>query len=289
MLARKGQDLRPPLYRAVIIHQFADHADCRREARQPRQVNGCFRMARAHENPAGFGHQRKNVPGPHEILRLHILVGQGVHRGATLLGRNPRGQSFLVVNGDGEGRAHRRIVERHHGIKLQPPRLFGRHGGADDARGVAHHEGHLLRRDLGGGADQVALVFPVVIVNHHHQFAIGHRFDCFFHRVECLAHGHVLEILGANPVVGKAGDFHRQIERRLFPRHNLRNAPLGDPQLPRQFRLRGGAISQPFRKFHGELLAELIDTGNAKSKSLLQPGILGGGQFGFNPRSAPGR
>ncbi len=246
----KARTCGPALHRAVIIDQLADHADRRREARKPRQIDGGFRVARAHQNAAGFRHQRKNMPGPHEIVRLHILVGQRMHRGAALLGRNARGQALLVIDGHGEGRAHRRIVQRHHGIKLQPPRLFGGHGRAHDAGGVAHHEGHLLRRDLGGGADQVALVFPVVVVNHHHHFAIGHGLDRFFHRVECLGHGYVLEILGANLVVGEAGDLHRQIERRLLPRHNLRNPPLGNPQLPRKFRLGGGAISQPFRKFH---------------------------------------
>ena len=156
----KARTCGPALHRAVIIHQLADHAHRRREACKPRQVNRRFRVARAHQNPAGFRHQRKYMPGPHEIFRLHILVGQCMHRGAALLGRNARGQAHLVIDGHREGRAHRRIVQRHHGIKLQPPRLFGGHGGADDAGGMAHHQGHLLRRNLGRGADQGRPRFP---------------------------------------------------------------------------------------------------------------------------------
>lgn len=48
----------------------------------------------------------------------------------------------------------------------------GGHGTADDARGVAVHEGHLLGGDVLCGDDEIAFVFAREIVEDDDEFAI---------------------------------------------------------------------------------------------------------------------
>ncbi len=77
----------------------------------------------------------------------------------------------LKSTGDGEGRRVGRIVFRHHGVEVEALGLFLRHRRADDAGGVAHDEGHLFRRAVDGGDDQVAFVLAVVVVGDDNDLA----------------------------------------------------------------------------------------------------------------------
>jgi hypothetical protein len=98
--------------------------------------------------------------------------------------------------------------------------------GAHDAGGVADHEGHLFRRDAAGRADQVALVLPVVIVDHHHEFAPRHGRDRHDRRLDAVvaelggasAASRERKALGAHLVAGQALDLHRQVEGGHFTR-----------------------------------------------------------------------
>ena len=110
MLAGEGDDLRPALDRAVVIDELADDAG-RMQAGEPGEIDRRLGMARAHQDAARFGDERKHMAGAHEVGGMHIAVGQGVHGGAALLGRDAGGEALAVVDRDGEGRAERRIVD----------------------------------------------------------------------------------------------------------------------------------------------------------------------------------
>ncbi len=77
------------------------------------------------------------------------------------------------VDRDREGGAERRIVERHHRIEMQPPRLLGSERRADDAGRMADDERHLLRRAQVRGDEQIAFVLAVVVVGDDDDLAAG--------------------------------------------------------------------------------------------------------------------
>src|SRR5690606_19312701 len=102
------------------------------------EVHRGFRMTGAHEHPALTRNQWKYMPGPHEVARTGIRIGEIAHCKRPVLGGNPGGGAMLEIDANGEGRMVRRVVLRHHGLEIEPLRLLARHGRADDAGGVAH-------------------------------------------------------------------------------------------------------------------------------------------------------
>ena len=81
------------------------------------------------------------------------------------------------IHRDGEGGAERRVVERHHRVEMQPPRLFQRERRTDDARRVADDERHFLRRAQRAGDEQIAFVLAVVVIGDNDDLAAGERGD----------------------------------------------------------------------------------------------------------------
>ncbi len=129
VLLGEGRDLRPAHHRAVVVHQFGEHAD-RRQAGEPAEIDAGFGMAGAHQHAAVLGDQREDVAGPHEIGGAAVAVGERAHGVGALLGRDAGGQAVADVDRDGEGGAERRVVERHHRIEMQPLALRRRDSGA---------------------------------------------------------------------------------------------------------------------------------------------------------------
>ena len=170
VLLGKGGELRAAHHRAVVVHQFGKHAD-RRQAGEPAQVDAGFGVTGAHQHAAFLRHQRKDVAGPHEIRSAAIAVGERAHGIGALFRGNAGGQTVADVDRDGECRAERRVVERHHRVEMQPPRLLGRQRRADDARRIADDERHLLRRAQARRDEQVAFVLAVVVVGNNEDFA----------------------------------------------------------------------------------------------------------------------
>ena len=170
MLFRKFSDLRAARDRAVVVDQFADDAD-RRQAGELAEIDGGFRMTRAHQHAAFAGDQRENMAGTREIGRADIRIGEVAHRQRPVVGRYAGRRAVLEVDGHGEGRGMCRIVFRHHGVEVEALGLFPRHRRADDARGMADDEGHFFRRAMNGGNDQVTFVLAAVIVDDDDDFA----------------------------------------------------------------------------------------------------------------------
>ncbi len=150
-------------HRTIVIHQFRQHAH-RRHAGQPAHVDAGFGMARAHQDAAFLGDQRKHVPRPYKVRRAGIAVGQRPDCIGPLLGRNSRGQAVADIDRNGEGRTERRVIERHHRIEMQPPRLVERERRADDARRVADDERHLFRRAQVRRDKQIAFILAVIVI-----------------------------------------------------------------------------------------------------------------------------
>ena len=170
MLLGEGGKLGAAHHRAVVVHQFGKHAD-RCQAGKPAQVDARFRVTGAHQHAAFLRHQRKDVAGPHEIRSPAIAIGQRAHGIAALFRGYAGGETVAHVDRDGECRAERRVVERHHRVEMQAPRLLGRQRRTDDAGRVADDEGHLFRRAQARRDEQVALVLAVVVVGNDEDFA----------------------------------------------------------------------------------------------------------------------
>ena len=178
----EGGDLRPAHHRAVVIDQFGDDAD-RRQAGKLAEIDRGFGVAGAHQHAAFARNQRKDMAGAQEIRCSDIAVGKVAHRQRAVVGRNAGGRAVLEIDADREGGGVRRIVVGDHRRQVEPLALILGHRRADDAGGMAHDEGHLLRRAVHGRDDQVAFVLAPVIVHHDDDLAAlerPQRFDdCF--------------------------------------------------------------------------------------------------------------
>jgi hypothetical protein len=140
-------------------------------------------MTGAHQHAAVLGDQREHMPGANEIGGPAVAVGERAHGVGALFGRDAGGQAVADIDGDGEGRAKRGVIRRHHRIEPQPPRFIRRQRRADDPRGVADDEGHLVRRAKRRRDEQVAFVLAIVVIGDDDDFAAGKgcngRFNAF--------------------------------------------------------------------------------------------------------------
>ena len=172
----EGLDLRPDHYGAIVVGEFADDSD-RRQTGELAQVDRRFGMTGPHQHASVLGDQREDVAGADEIAGAHVAIGERAHRVAPLLGRYAGGQSVAYVDRYGERRAERRVVDRHHRVKVQPPGVVPGQRRADDAAAVADDEGHLLGGAERSGDDEVALVLAVVVIGHDDDLAMGESLD----------------------------------------------------------------------------------------------------------------
>ena len=101
VLLREIRDLRAAHHRAVVIDQFANDAD-RLEPRELAEIDRGFGMAGAHQHPALSRDQRKDMPGPDEIVGAGIAIGETPHRRGAIFCRNPGGGAMRVIDADRE-------------------------------------------------------------------------------------------------------------------------------------------------------------------------------------------
>ena len=86
-------------------------------------------------------------------------------------GRDAGGDAFARLDGDGEGGGAAGEIPGHHWRQAQAIDLGAIKGQADEAAGLAGHEGDGIRRDEAGGSHQIALVFAVLVVDEQHHAA----------------------------------------------------------------------------------------------------------------------
>ena len=182
MLFAEFGDLVAAHHGAIIIGQFADHAD-RRQPCELAQINRGLRVARTHQHAAIFRNQREDVAGADEIIRAHIAIGERADRVGALLGRNAGGEAVFNVNRYRESGAKRGIVRGDHRVEVQPLSFRRGERRTNNAAAITDDEGHLFRRAMRGRDDEIAFVFTIIIIGDNHERALGEGFNRFRNRM----------------------------------------------------------------------------------------------------------
>jgi hypothetical protein len=171
---------RPAHHRAVVVHQFRQHAD-RRQASKTTKIDAGLGMSGAHQHAAVLGDQGKDVTGPDEIRSAAVAIGQRPNRVGSLLRRNSSGQTVAHVHRDRESGPKRGVIGGYHRVETKPARLVAGQRRTDDPRRVAYDERHFLGRAKRGGHEQIALVLAIVVIGDDNDLAAGkgrnRRFD----------------------------------------------------------------------------------------------------------------
>ena len=157
------------------------------ESRQSAQIHCGFSVAIAGQHAAPPSHQGKHMAGTPQIFglggRVHALAA-----GVAPLGGRDAGGGVHMIDGHGEGGAVVVGVDLHHLLQPQTGGHFLAHRGANETLGVSGHKVHVLRGSELGGADQVALVLPVRIVNGNDDMSGPEFLQSLLHSAVSLFH-----------------------------------------------------------------------------------------------------
>ena len=165
VLAGEGAQVGQARHTAVGINNLAND---RRffQTGQPCQVDAALGMAGAHEHAAFAGTQPVHVAvAADQIGGRRALIKHDFYRAGPIEGGDTGGDAGPGVKfhsqrrdlGIGRGIGHR--------LEMELVADGRRHGQANHAAGVAHHEVDRLRRRLFRGHDQVAFVLPILVVD----------------------------------------------------------------------------------------------------------------------------
>ena len=147
MLFGELQQFRQARHRAVVIHNFREHAGGT-QAGEPHEINRRLGVAGATQHAAFAITQRKNVAGANEIVALGFGIGQHLDRVGAVGGGNSRAHAVRGVHGNRVSRAHPFHVLLRHQRQFEPVEFAAFHRHADDAGRVAHHETDVFWRWL---------------------------------------------------------------------------------------------------------------------------------------------
>lgn len=173
----------------AVLDHFADDSD-RGLASQTAELDRGLGVAGALEDAAVAGSQGEDMAGTAEARGRGFGAGQRAARQGAVVGRDARRHGFVVrVNRHRVRRAVGVRVVDHHLWQPELRRDLGCHWGADQPAGVAHHEGHLLGRQILGRDDQIAFVLAVLVVEHDNELATPECLDSGLDRVELLGLG----------------------------------------------------------------------------------------------------
>ena len=167
---------------SVFLHDFAADTD-RCQARQGAQVCRGFRMSRPHQDPSLAAPQGKDMPRTAEIAGLGSRFGAFLHGIGPFISRNAC-RRILVVDGNRKRRLMVIRVVDHHGAELQFVHDFRRRRHTDQPAGLLCHKVDIFACAELGGHDQVAFVFPILVVRHQDHFALLDGVDGFLDGVE---------------------------------------------------------------------------------------------------------
>ncbi len=161
------------------------------------EVDGGLRVSASAEHTVVLGVERVDVAGAGEGLRRGAGVGQCLDGGGAVVGRNARGAAFNLVDGDGERRAEQRGVVLHLVGQVQLDAAADGERCAEHAACVFQHEVHHFRRDFLCGANQVAFILAVFIIDNDDELAVAEVLNGLFYRInlECF-HNHVFLLRG---------------------------------------------------------------------------------------------
>ena len=185
------------------------------------------------------------MTGADDVFGHGIPCHGGLHGACAVSGRDTGGDTLSRLDGDGEFGAKAGAVARRHQRQLKGFAALACHRHADQAAGETSHEIDVLGSHAFGGDDDVALVFPVLVIHEDDHLAGSNIFDQFFSGVQ--SHGGHSFYSFTEP---GSGSRVRRGSFRSGPRHWVRrpchpsagapgNAP-ADP-LPDSLSARGGS------------------------------------------------
>ena len=152
------------------------------------QIDRGLGVSGAAQHAALLGHQRKQVPGPHEVGRLAGRVEDRADGRGPLLGRDAR-PAAVMVDRHGERRAQKRRVVLDHRRQIEPLGDLGQDRHAKLPAAVGDHEVDDFGRHLFGGADEIAFVLAVFGIDDDDDVRRGDGLDGRFDGREISAHG----------------------------------------------------------------------------------------------------
>src|SRR5215510_9906958 len=97
MLRCKLFELRQARYRAVFIHDLANHSGGI-QACDSRNVNARLRLSGTDQHAAALRAQREDVAGTREVLRARLWIDSYQNRGGPIRSRDPGGDSASRID-----------------------------------------------------------------------------------------------------------------------------------------------------------------------------------------------
>ena len=165
VLFRKGDEVREPRHRPVLLHHLADH---RRgiEPRDSREVHPGLGLPGPLQDSAGTRAEREDMARTDEVGGAGLPLNRHLDRAGAVGSRNARGNPVSGLDRDAKrGFVHRSVLTNHERDVEFVETLAG-HRHADEATPVRGHEIDRLRSDLLGGDRQITLVLAVFVIHH---------------------------------------------------------------------------------------------------------------------------
>lgn len=157
---------------AILVENFAEHAGGG-QAGEDGEVDGRLGVAGALQDAARSGAEGKDVARLDQLVGGRVRVADDADGGAAVSGTDAGGDSLGGIDGDGEIGAVAFPVIGDHRVEAEPLKLMFDSGDADQAAAMADHHVDGFWGGLGGGHDQIPLIFPVLVINDNDQFAGG--------------------------------------------------------------------------------------------------------------------
>lgn len=173
---------------AVFVEDFDENASGV-EACEAGEVNGCLCMSGAAEYAAIFGDEGEDVAGAGVVAAFGFGFGHVGDAGSAVVSRDAGGTAEAdEVDGDGEGGLVEGCIFLHHVAEVE----FAGAGFGDRRTDEAATEfGHKINYsgvDEFGGADEVAFIFAVFVIDDDNNFALADVFERFLDGVELKFH-----------------------------------------------------------------------------------------------------
>src|SRR6202034_3697382 len=183
---------------AIVFHDFADDSGGD-HARQPRQIDGSFRLACAHQHSPLARAKREDVSGTRQVGRPGRRIDRDLNGAGAIVGGDAGRHAGARVDRLTEGSAELRSIFRGHGTDVEMfEALFG-HGQAYQAASELGHKVDGLGRDLLGGQGEVAFVFAVFVVDHNDHAAGADFLNRIGNVGEWRLGTHIVAILALDP------------------------------------------------------------------------------------------
>lgn len=119
------------------------------------------------------------MPRPTKLPLRRLIIRKDPTHQRAIVRANARGDGRVGgVDRDGVGGGAGVLVVGHHLREVEVEGALGQEGRADQAGGVADHEGHLFGGDGLGGDDEVGFVFAGGVVEDDYEFVGAWESSC---------------------------------------------------------------------------------------------------------------